>query len=105
MCRSMEKEAFASLMLDYKNTDKSLQARSLLGVEMLRLTPADGADAYTASIYNAEDGKTYEVLVWIVDGQTLRLGGGCVASVCAATQDWPKVADREAPDFTCEGGV
>lgn len=105
MCRSMEKQSFASLMLDYNNADKSLQTRPLLGVEMVRLKPTSEPEGYTATIYNAQDGKSYDVLVWIMNGDTLRLGGGCVQTMCAVTQDWPRVAGREtAPDFTCEGG-
>ena len=106
MCRSMPKDQFATLMLDYNNVDKSLQTRSLLGLQLLTLKPAGEPEAYTASVYNAEDGKSYEVLVWILNGDTLRLGGGCVGSMCAVTQDWPKVAERETvPDFTCDGGL
>jgi uncharacterized protein (DUF2147 family) len=106
MCKSMAKEAFASLMLDYNNADQSLQSRPLLGVEMLKLKPTKDDDAYTASIYNAEDGKTYDVLVWVMGGDTLRLGGGCLGSMCAVTQDWPRVPERPAtPDFTCDGGA
>lgn len=105
MCRMMPRDDFASLMLDYKNPDKAQQTRSLLGAQMLTAQPGADANSYTASVYNAEDGSTNDVLVWVVDGNLLRIGGGCVAGVCAVTQDWPRVADRElTPDFTCDGG-
>ena len=103
LCKSVEKEAFAQLILDYNNVDPSQQTRPLLGATLLTLQPTSDPDAYTASVYNAEDGQTHNVLVWIVGGTTLRLGGACVGSLCAVTQDWPRVADREnAPDFTCD---
>lgn len=106
MCRSMAKEDFSSLILDYNNADTAMQTRPLLGVQMITLKPTTEPEAYTATVYNAEDGKTYDVLVWVMNGNTLRLGGGCIASMCAVTQDWPKVAEREiVPDFTCDGGV
>ena len=93
-------------MTHYRITDKALQTRPLLGVEMVRLKPTNEPEGYTAKIYNAEDGKYYDVLIWIMNGNTLRLGGGCIGSMCAVTQDWPKVAERETvPDFTCEGGL
>jgi uncharacterized protein (DUF2147 family) len=106
MCRTTEKSAFASLMMDYQNPDKSLKTRPLLGMEMMQLTPTNDPDAFTASIYNPEDGSTNNVSVWIVNGgNTLRIGGACIGSVCAVTQDWPKVPARPvSPDFTCEGG-
>ena len=105
MCQSMPKEDFASLILDYKNVDKALQTRPLMGVPMLKIKPTGDPTAYTASVYNAEDGKTYDALFWVVNGtSTLRLGGGCLGSLCAVTQDWPKVPDRvDAPGFTCDG--
>jgi uncharacterized protein (DUF2147 family) len=106
MCRSMAKDAFASLILDYNNAEKAMQTRPLLGVEMVRLKPTNEPEGYSAKIYNAEDGKYYDVLIWIMNGNTLRLGGGCIGSLCAVTQDWPKVSERETvPDFTCDGGL
>ena len=103
-CRSTPKAEFAALILDYQNPDKSLQSRPLLGFKALTLTPTDKDDAYKANIYNAEEGKTYNVEMR-VSGDTLTLGAGCFGSVCAVTQDWPRVPDRAAPDFTCEGGL
>ena len=105
-CRAMDHTAFGSLMLDYGNPDKTLQTRTLLGLTMLTITPTSDPNNYTAKVYNPTDGSTNDVQIFIVDGgSTLRIGGGCVGTMCVVTQDWPKVADRpEAPDFTCEGG-
>ncbi len=81
-----------------------MQTRSLLGAQMLTVTPTSDPNAYSARVYNAEDGSTNDVLIWIVNGTILRLGGGCLAGICAITQDWPRVPDREAvPDFSCDG--
>lgn len=104
MCKTMPKADFASLMLDYKNPDKTLQTRPLIGVQMLTVKPTNDANAYTAKVYNAEDGSTNDVLMWVLNGSVLRLGGACIGSLCAVTQDWPRVETREAtPDFTCDG--
>lgn len=104
MCKMMPKSDFASLMLDYKNPDKTQQTRSLIGAQMLTVKPSGDANSYTASVYNAEDGSTNNVLLWILNGNTLRIGGACIANMCAVTQDWPRVEEREAtPDFTCDG--
>ena len=105
-CRSMDHAAFASLMLDYSNPDKSLQTRPLLGMPMLKITPTGDPNNYTATAYNPQDGSTNDVLLFLVNGgSTLRLGGGCVGTMCVVTQDWPRVADRpDGPDFSCEGG-
>lgn len=104
LCRSTPKEQFATLILDYKNPDRAMQTRPLLGLQAMTLDAAGEPNAYTASIYNAEEGKTYDVRIWIA-GDTLTLGGGCLGSLCAVTQQWPRVPDRPAPDFTCNGGL
>ena len=105
-CHAVEKQAFASLMLDYKNPDKALQTRPILGLTMLTLKPTADPTSFTASVYNPQDGSTNDVQVFIMnDGHTLRIGGGCLGTVCVQSQDWPRVPDRaNVPDFTCDGG-
>lgn len=105
-CRSMDKQAFAPLILDYDNPDKSLQTRSLLGLVMLKLTPTADPTSFTARVYNPQDGSSNDVQVFILDGgRTLRIGGGCVGTMCVQSQDWPKVPSRPVvPDFSCDGG-
>ena len=101
MCRSMAKQDFATLILDYKNPDQSLQTRSLLGLNAVAIKATNDPNAYTANIYNAEEGKAYDVLLW-TKGDKLTLGGGCLGNLCAVTQDWPRVPDRpDAPTFGC----
>jgi uncharacterized protein (DUF2147 family) len=101
VCLGMAKTDFATLILDYKNPNQSLQTRSLLGLQAVSIKPTKDPNAYTANIYNAEEGKAYDVLLW-TRGNTLTLGGGCLGSMCAVTQDWPRVPDREnTPDFSC----
>lgn len=97
-----DKAAFGPQMLDYQNASPALRTRPILGMQILTLKPTSDPTAFTANIYNAEDGKSYDGLVWILAGNTLRFGGGCVGSMCAVTQDWPRVPPRAvAPDFTC----
>jgi uncharacterized protein (DUF2147 family) len=105
-CRSMDHQAFGALMLDYSNPDKAKQTRPLLGVQMMSIKTTTDPNTYTASVYNPQDGSTNDIQVFILNGgSTLRVGGGCIGSMCAVTQDWPKVPDRaDAPNFTCEGG-
>jgi uncharacterized protein (DUF2147 family) len=98
-----DKAAFGAQMLDLRNPDKTLRSRPLLGMQIMSLKPTGDPLAFTAHIYNSEDGKSYDGNAWIVDhNDTLRLGGGCVGSLCVVTQDWPRVPTREGPpDFTC----
>jgi len=105
-CKSIDHQAFGALMLDYSNPDKSLQTRPLLGLNMMMIKPTSDPTSYTASVYNPQDGSTNDVQVFILNGgSTFRIAGGCLGSMCAVTQDWPKVPDRpDAPTFTCDGG-
>jgi uncharacterized protein (DUF2147 family) len=102
---NQDKAAFGALMTDMNNQNKALRKRPILGMQMLTVKPTGDPLSFTASIYNAEDGKTYDGLIWVVNGNsTLRLGGGCIASMCVITQDWPRVPERpDTPDFTCDG--
>lgn len=102
-CHSMDKLSFAQLMLDYGNPDKSLQTRPLLGLVMLTLKPTNDPTSFTAHVYNPEDGSSNDAQVFIMNGgTTLRIGGGCLGTMCVQSQDWPKVPAREVvPDFIC----
>lgn len=106
ICRSIPHADFAQLMVDMRNPDKSQQTRPILGMQMMTIPPSNNPTAYTAKIYNAQDGSTNDINVWIVNnGTTMRIGGGCLGAVCVVTQDWPKVPPRDpSPDFSCEGG-
>ena len=105
MCEQ-NKAAFGALMLDEKNADPALRTRPILGLQMLTLTPTGDPNAFTAKVYNPQDGSTNDISVWIVAQNTMRIGGACLGTICAVTQDWPRVAPREVnPDFSCEGGL
>ena len=100
-----DKAAFGAQMLDVNNENKSLRTRKILGMQMLTLKPSGDPRTFNATIYNAEDGKTYDGVVWVVNSdKTLRLGGGCLGQICVVTQDWPRVPTRDnTPDFSCGG--
>jgi uncharacterized protein (DUF2147 family) len=101
LCRSLPSELFAPLVLDYRNPDRSQQTRALIGAEVLRLKPA--GNRFEARVYNALDGQTHDVTMW-VEGDVLKLGAGCVMGICAFTQDWPRAAERgDAPGYSCDG--
>jgi uncharacterized protein (DUF2147 family) len=102
---SQDKAAFGAQMVDTRNADAHLRTRPIVGMQMLSVKPTSDIRTFTASIYNAEDGKTYDGVIWVVNGDSvLRLGGGCLGQICVVTQDWPRVATREnTPDFTCTG--
>jgi len=102
-CEQMDHAAFSAELMDIKNPDKAMQTRPILGLHMLTAKPTSDPANFTASIYNPTDGSTNDVQLFVLNGgTTLRIGGGCVGSMCAITQDWPKVPTREGPpDYVC----
>src|SRR5689334_11440867 len=95
-----DRDAFAMQMVDFQNPDQTLRARSLVGMEILTLKPKGAG--FEGSIYNAEDGKSYDGVVNILGPDKIELGNGCAFGMCMVTQEWRRVATRlEAPGFTC----
>lgn len=103
-CEQMAHDAVAEAMHDENNPDPTLKTRPILGMEMMTLTPTSDPDSFNAVVYNAQDGSTNDAQAFVLDnGKTLRVGGGCLGSMCAVSQDWPKVASRDGPpDFACK---
>ncbi|MET0374733.1 MAG: DUF2147 domain-containing protein [Rhizorhabdus sp.] len=75
---------------DVKNKDEKLRGRALKGVQLLGgFTLKDGVwDGGT--IYNAEDGKTYDARITPVDANTLKLRG-CIFVPLCKNQTWIRV--------------
>jgi len=71
---------------DQSNPDSAKRSRPLLGHQlMLGLTP--GAEGrFDGPIYNAENGKSYEISLWR-ETKDLKVKG-CMLSVFCATQTW-----------------
>lgn len=78
-------------MKDVKNKDEQLRGRTLKGLQILggfsfkRGGVWDGGTAY-----NAEDGKTYDARITVVDPNRLKLRG-CIFVPLCKTQTWTRV--------------
>jgi uncharacterized protein (DUF2147 family) len=103
-CKQMDHASFSAAMVDQKNPDKSLQTRPILNLQMMTVTPTNDPATYTAQIYNPNDGSTNNIEAFLLDSNnTLRIGGACIGSICAVTQDWPRVtAHAGSPDYACK---
>ncbi|MET0257600.1 MAG: DUF2147 domain-containing protein [Methylobacterium sp.] len=77
---------------DQYNPDPRRQARLQLGHQMiLGLTPnADGR--YAGKIYNADNGKSYDVTIWSETAAELSVRG-CLLAILCGTQAWTRVTD------------
>jgi uncharacterized protein (DUF2147 family) len=77
--------------LDEKNPDSKKRTRPLLGVQLI-LGLAPEAEDHAGSLYNAENGKTYDVKIWRTDATHMILKG-CVMTYLCQSQTWTKVDD------------
>ena len=75
---------------DVNNKDVAQRGRTLKGIQMLSGFKWE-SDAWTGgTIYNAEDGKTYDAKITMVDANTLKLRG-CIFVPLCKNQTWRRV--------------
>ena len=78
--------------LDVKNPDPKKRSRPVLGHQlMLGLSPNEEG-GFGGKIYNNEDGKSYDVTVWLDKPATLKVKGCLIAFLCS-TQIWTRTTD------------
>lgn len=83
---------------DRNNPDPAKAGRPLLGHQiMLGLSP-NRDSRYEGRIYNAEDGKAYDVTVWLAGPGDLKVKG-CLLFFCK-TESWTRAAGTEAGQLT-----
>ncbi len=82
----------AAAALDRKNPDPRKSARPVLGHQLILGLKANEDDRYEGLIYNADDGKSYDVTVWLESANDLKVKGCLVAFLCS-TQSWTRAPD------------
>ena len=75
---------------DVNNPDASKRERSLVGVQMISGLQSAGEGAWSGSLYNYTDGKTYSGKMRLVSPAALELSG-CVMGVICRSQTWSRV--------------
>ena len=82
---------------DVKNPDPAKRSRPSLGMELMsQLTVDDDASHYKGQIYNAENGKMYDITL-AMDAPTEVQVKGCLLKILCGSQTWTKVADLPIP--------
>jgi len=76
--------------VDDKNPNPALARRPIIGLNLFHGMKPNG-DHWSGNIYNADDGKTYESDVALVDGKTLKVSG-CVLFICGSER-WTRVSE------------
>ena len=87
-----------SVVTDRHNSDKTLSARPLIGVQLLHGFKLKSNKWKSGKIYNPKDGKTYGSSLKLKDDGTLQVKG-CVGPICKK-QIWTKIensASVQAP--------
>ena len=81
---------------DIKNPDPAKRSRPSLGLELMSGLKQDDATHYEGEIYNAEDGKMYNVTVSVEKNEELKVHG-CLLRFLCGSQTWTRVADIGVP--------
>jgi uncharacterized protein (DUF2147 family) len=79
---------------DAHNPDPALRNRPILGMPtLLDLKPGRG-DRWEGKVYNAENGKTYEVNIKLKNPDMLRIEGCVLGGFLCGGQEWTRVAQQ-----------
>jgi uncharacterized protein (DUF2147 family) len=81
--------------LDTNNPDPALRSRNVVGSTLSKNIHPDGDDAWAASMYNPENGKTYDVTLRTTGPDSLEIEG-CVLSVLCGSEKWTRLPDATA---------
>jgi uncharacterized protein (DUF2147 family) len=77
-------------LADIHNRDAAQRGRRLKGLQILGGFTVSGTTWDGGTIYNAEDGKTYDARITMVDANTLKLRG-CIFVPFCKNQIWRRV--------------
>lgn len=77
---------------DQYNPDPRKQARLQIGHQMILGLKPNEEGRYAGRIYNADNGKSYDVTIWSEAPSELSVRG-CLLAVLCGTQTWTRVTD------------
>jgi uncharacterized protein (DUF2147 family) len=77
---------------DEKNPDPAKRSRPALGMPLFIDLKPDDEQVYSGEIYNAENGKNYDVTFQVDKPADLHVKG-CMLSILCGSQHWSRVAD------------
>ena len=80
---------------DIKNPDPAKRSRPTIGLALFSELTPDEDQIYAGKIYNAENGKSYDVTFQMDKASDLHVKG-CMLSILCGSQHWTRVADIPA---------
>ncbi|MGU9980581.1 DUF2147 domain-containing protein [Phreatobacter sp. HK31-P] len=75
---------------DEKNENAALRSRNLVGVRMITMRP-NGANAWQGTLYNFQDGKTYNGRMTMPAANAMSLSGCVLGGLVCRSQTWTRV--------------
>ncbi|HJE23899.1 MAG TPA: DUF2147 domain-containing protein [Methylorubrum populi] len=85
--------------VDFRNPDPKKRARASLGHQLILGLKLNEDAHYEGKIYNAEDGKFYDVTIWSDGPEELTVKGCLIAFLCQS-QTWTRVNDTVPGQLT-----
>jgi uncharacterized protein (DUF2147 family) len=81
---------------DARNKDASLRTRTLLGMQLFSLHPSDKPTIFNGTMYNPQDGNTYNGYIEVLGPSKIRLNGCVLYNIVCRGQDWTRVPQPAA---------
>jgi uncharacterized protein (DUF2147 family) len=75
---------------DKNNADASKRNRPLLGEQIVLCMRPSGPNAWSGSVYNAEDGKTYDGSFTLISATSAALKGCVLGGLICKSQTWTR---------------
>ncbi|KAB1070550.1 DUF2147 domain-containing protein [Methylobacterium planeticum] len=85
--------------VDFKNPDPKKQARPSLGHQLIMGLKPNADARYEGKIYNADEGKFYDVTIWTEQPTELSIRG-CMLAILCGSQTWSRVTDTALGQLT-----
>ncbi len=85
--------------IDFRNPDPKKRARASLGHQLILGLKLNEDARYEGKIYNAEDGKFYDVTIWSDAPEELTVKGCLIAFLCQS-QTWTRANDAQPGQLT-----
>ena len=81
--------------VDINNEDEALRSRAIMGLEIVGGFIPDGRENRwrDGTIYNPQDGKTYQCTMKLKDSNTLQVRGYVLVPILGKTQTWTRHID------------
>ena len=76
---------------DVHNEDPAKRDRPIVGLQLVSNMKPVGADEWSGSIYNYEDGKTYSGKVKVVSASAIQIGGCVMGGMICQSKTWTKI--------------